>query len=1002
MAVWFEPGFRWHTPFAVALPNHASRNRIMQCLALPGLETATLSVNGILWDGSARFFVNGDVIQVRSTSMRLGTLPVHVLSDRITGLAALQISCYGPARLRDVHLSIPDRLSHIAHHFQEWLRPLLLYAPSSHFNSIYLLVQGGPFLLVSLHTRLPPKTSEVQAFFDDVLLPLHGPRSVADLCFAWDDRCIYVARARDLGSELWFLLGGPALDAIELRFDEVLTRWPAPNGQLWFPGESSSNVGVAFLQDEATASDPPGPSRLPPLEDIPDACAFTVHTLRSIFGTSSEPSERSSLDLEELDVTEASPSMASSPLDSDGSSMLQTAQNMQGPKRITAGACRSTLLPRGIPTPCRNWKLPPCVPVAGSGLSEPPERVISLHSPATLNHAASSAPAEYSDNSSPANLSYGTAASSPAIATISSDKGVLAAAALPTYPISLELAFRNPSLAGQLAHAAVTLNSVITCPAFPLSFCHPLHGLHPAASDWIANATWISWAEAALDAAEVFVYTDGSSACGKGAWAFVVFSWHWAKGWCFHGSCAGLNSQCLFGEHSQHAFVAEASAMCAALSWALTLQPGAILHLSYDCLSAGKAATGEWRIPRAEAGPSQPHANARCLFLLLQSRGICVVFEHVHSHQGNPGNELADAVAGSAARDGRPVTGHNQAWVDLLATDLRDWIWHLPYTSWSWTLPSLPNLLSGQAAADVCPTPPSSCLKQLPTARPRTLKHTFEVSLDVGTFNANTLRAPGLLDLLQVQMSSQAISVLGVQEARLPSTEVFQTATHFVITSSSDDTGSFGCALLLDRTRPYATRDGVPIFWQRKHLFVVHADPRLLICRVHAPALQALFVVAHAPHSKIPRPERQLWWDNLDSCISHALKPNDLLWLLVDANGRVGKEVHQACGHFGAEEHNDNGNALLALADTFDLYLPSTFPGHTGHAATWRSPSGFEARIDYVACPRSMSHAVSGSRTGTIDLCAPRLDHRFSALHLAFGPFTVSTSVSFLEICGSS
>ena len=402
-----------------------------------------------------------------------------------------------------------------------------------------------------------------------------------------------------IGSELWFLLGGPALDAIELRFDEVLTLWPAPNGQLWFPGESSSNVGVAFLQDEATASDPPGPSRLPPLEEIPDACAFTVHTLRSVFGTSSEPSERSSLDLEGLDVTEASPSMASSLLDSDGSSMLQTARNMQGPKRITAGACRSTLLPCGIPTPCRNWKLPPCVLVAGSGLSEPPEDVTSLHNPATLNHAAPSATAEYS-GSSPAYPSYGTAASSPAAATISSDKGDLAAAALPTYPISLELAFRNPTLAGQLAQAAVTLNSVITCPAFPLSFCHALHGLHPAASDWIANATWISWAEAALDAAEVFVYTDGSSACGKGAWAFVVFSWHWAKGWCFHGSCAGLNSQCLFGEHSQHAFVAEASAICAALSWALTLQPGAILHLSYDCLSAGKAATGEWRIPHAD------------------------------------------------------------------------------------------------------------------------------------------------------------------------------------------------------------------------------------------------------------------------------------------------------------------------------------------------------------------------------------------------------------------
>ena len=113
-------------------------------------------------------------------------------------------------------------------------------------------------------------------------------------------------------------------------------------------------------------------------------------------------------------------------------------------------------------------------------------------------------------------------------------------------------------------------------------------------------------------------------------------------------------------------------------------------------------------------------------------------------------------------------------------------------------------------------------------------------------------------------------------------------------------------------------------------------------------------------------------------------KPNDLPWLLIDANGRVCKEVHRACGSFGAEEPNDNGKALLMLADAFDLYLPATFEGHSGPASTWRSPAGFEARIDYVACPRSMAHAVSGSSTGTIDLCAPRLDHRFSALRLAF------------------
>ena len=59
-----------------------------------------------------------------------------------------------------------------------------------------------------------------------------------------------------------------------------------------------------------------------------------------------------------------------------------------------------------------------------------------------------------------------------------------------------------------------------------------------------------------------------------------------------------------------------------------------------------------------------------------------------------------------------------------------------------------------------------------------------------------------------------------------------------------------------------------------------------------------------------------------------------------------------------------------------------------GHHKSWSSFSGFEARIDYVACSRALRHSWTRSWTDTFDMAAPRLDHRYCALHMDFGVTT--------------
>ena len=276
-------------------------------------------------------------------------------------------------------------------------------------------------------------------------------------------------------------------------------------------------------------------------------------------------------------------------------------------------------------------------------------------------------------------------------------------------------------------------------------------------------------------------------------------------------------------------------------------------------------------------------------------------------------------MARQAALDGASLSVQDERWFCTLRSSLCDWLWLLPCSQWHASLPSLFSVLDGHAAHDVDDSAPQSTLTQLPCHVGTDKQAEMEVSLAFATFNVCSLHASGLLDLLQAQMRQHSVHILGVQEARFPATQIFQTATHIVATSASDPSGGFGCALLIDLSHPYARQGKHSLTISHRQLHVILAEPCILICRLHAPSLQVLVVVAHAPHSRQPKPEKERRWARLRSAVSSALKGGDVIWAAVDANGRLGSVPSEACGPGGAEEMNDNGEAFLALADEFDL-----------------------------------------------------------------------------------
>ena len=80
-------------------------------------------------------------------------------------------------------------------------------------------------------------------------------------------------------------------------------------------------------------------------------------------------------------------------------------------------------------------------------------------------------------------------------------------------------------------------------------------------------------------------------------------------------------------------------------------------------------------------------------------------------------------------------------------------------------------------------------------------------------------------------------------------------------------------------------------------------------------------------------------------------------YMLVDANARLdGERTPFYGGRAAAEQDNDAGECLKALAIDKQIMLVNTFQGCEW---TWRSHGGKEHRIDYIGVPQEMADTVA-------------------------------------------
>ncbi|CAE7837407.1 unnamed protein product [Symbiodinium sp. CCMP2592] len=427
------------------------------------------------------------------------------------------------------------------------------------------------------------------------------------------------------------------------------------------------------------------------------------------------------------------------------------------------------------------------------------------------------------------------------------------------------------------------------------------------------------------DAAMLF--TDGSfdPVAGTGAWAVAVLvrsqqDWHWGG---FLAGALGADLRQLV--HS--AYDAELFAQLVAHLICLA-NPWSEAAIIFDAQAAAEVTQGT--AASASFGALPRAALAARLCTIVQGREP--VLQHVHSHTGHPGNELADSLATCAARSDLNSTELNMHLRHLVADPALQWLWLVQAPmGCGWPRldehgiicpASLPCATEGfRAPSDW--TPPTVDLQG--PAR--------DLKIKLCTCNTLSARTSLQRHSLQAYLRTHRLDVLFLQETR-EGAEPCRTVDHVWRFSSHADKGQLGCQIWVDTKFQ-------PAAWDTTSFAVVFSHPRLLLVKAKLLGQPVILISGHARTSTASDSEINDWWDLLERALATA--PRGHIPLIgIDANAHW----------HGSTPTNANACHMDALLQRRGLASSGTTDMHGRPIVTWRSPQGHELCLDFVLLPR--------------------------------------------------
>ena len=513
--------------------------------------------------------------------------------------------------------------------------------------------------------------------------------------------------------------------------------------------------------------------------------------------------------------------------------------------------------------------------------------------------------------------------------------------------------------------------------------------------DWI-RSDWFHF-DGPVDT--IRIYYDGSffsqtNCAGSAAVAFILQD----NCWKFAGAISASIQTPIRGSYT-----AELTAALLATKFAFDIAKLTVevfqfrpqIEFVYDSLSVGKQAEGLWQ---AKQDLLTCHAVRSLLRIIEKRWGLKCQHHFVPSHQGNPGNELADTLANCAAQ------GHAlQDWTAFISqTDKKSFVKAL---EWTWGFFGENLGLRWEADKLILPAKPSTvpdCTEVLPTAAPmESAAQKGTVSLKLLTCNVLTLLpdrqdlatcgvgGPARLHSLIEQMRAADISIFAFQETRLRTSLRLSDDNFHLFHSPANTRGHFGMLIGITKRNPFVTIDhgeAHPLGWfQTKDFMVLVAEPRLLILRICHPCINCILIAAHAPHTGASESDIEAYWEYVGKQIP-AKYDQWARILLADANCRFGDAPNRHIGAHGAETSTGKSDAFAQFVSSQYLFLPATFADlHQGPTGTWRHSNGTWTRNDVIGLPFDWPFLVCQSWTDEdLDFSLAKEDHRPACVHIAW------------------
>ena len=445
------------------------------------------------------------------------------------------------------------------------------------------------------------------------------------------------------------------------------------------------------------------------------------------------------------------------------------------------------------------------------------------------------------------------------------------------------------------------------------------------------------------------VFTDGSVKGPDAAWAFVVLCGiRNAHGWSFvrigYAGAKLVNQPGVTWTSCD----AEAAAMVAMCDYLLSRPhiPGLELHCHFDAKAIGMSTFGLANI-KQRGDVSSWTFRARVMMALVQRKFHCTPY-HVHSHEGNPFNELTDGIAGWVRQ------GFDCPVVPILRTEQ---LFSHPLAAWAWLevapdeeLPGLQQTLKNEPPQQDSFQPDQilrdRCHKQLDAG-----KKIWKV-LTCATVNVGTMEYDAQCDI-PVSMKSRELAhqfqengwdIVFIQESRARNTCVALEGSYARIISAGCK-GQAGVEIWIhiDQFRNKLDVE----FDYNKDLMVWHSDARCLAVHLALPGCEVDLLSCYAPQRGRGHDDIKEWWEHFEHTVNKRTWRCPL-WIAGDFNCSVGTIGSEEVGDLAPDIEDVGGEYLRKFAANHQCKVANTWSDiHQGVSWTYQGPRGGRSRIDY-------------------------------------------------------